>query len=62
MEELIRKTLEDLNHQLPRVAQVKYFRILPEALDIDEDEVTPTMKVKRRIIEKRYRDMIDSMY
>jgi long-chain acyl-CoA synthetase len=62
VEELIRKTLEDLNHQLPRVAQVKYFRILPEELDIDQDEVTPTMKVKRRIIERRYRDMIESMY
>ena len=38
------------------------FRILGEELDIDENEVTPTLKVKRRIVGQKYRDLIDGMY
>ncbi len=60
--DLISKTVQDLNNNLPNVSQLKYFRILGKELDIDEDEITPTMKVKRRIIEKKYSDLINSMY
>ena len=35
---------------------------LGEELDIDENEVTPTLKVKRRIVGEKYRDLIDGMY
>jgi len=60
--DLITKTVNDLNKNLPRMAQLKYFKILGDELDIDENEVTPTLKVKRRIIGKKYKELIKSMY
>ena len=60
--DLIRHTVEELNSRLPRVARIKYFNILPENLDIDENEVTPTMKVKRRILADKYASQIEKMY
>ncbi|MFC1822886.1 AMP-dependent synthetase/ligase [Thermodesulfobacteriota bacterium] len=60
--ELIKKTVNELNQQLPRVAQPKKFRILGEELDIDENEVTPTLKVKRRVVGERYNHLIKDMY
>ncbi len=60
--DLISKTVQDLNKKLPGVSRLKYFKILGQELDIDEDEITPTMKVKRRIIENKYSDLLHSMY
>ena len=42
--------------------QIKDFRILKWALSDDEDELTPTMKVRRKFLSERYRDLIDEMY
>ncbi len=60
--ELISHTVNELNSRLPSVAQIKYFDILPDRLDIDENEVTPTMKVKRRILAKKYASRIEKLY
>ena len=47
-----------------RVEQVKAFRILPKALDPEEDgePVTPTRKVKRTLMYERFKDLIEAMY
>jgi len=42
--------------------QVKRFTILPRELSIEEGELTPTLKVRRKIVEERYRREIDAMY
>lgn len=60
--ELMNKTVNELNKSLPSVAQVKRFRILSKELDIDENEVTPTLKVKRRILGEKHSALINSMY
>jgi len=60
--ELISKTVQDLNENLPHVSRLKHFKILGQELDIDEDEITPTLKVKRRIIGNKYSDLIHGMY
>lgn len=54
--------VKELNEKLGSWEQVKYFRLLPRELSEDEGELTPTLKVKRKVVSERYRDLIDSMY
>jgi long-chain acyl-CoA synthetase len=42
--------------------QIRDFRLLRWALSDAEDELTPTMKVRRRVLCERYRELIDEMY
>ncbi len=60
--ELIRGEIERLNAGLARFEQVKDFRIVPEDFSIEDDLLTPTMKLKRKNIIARYGDLIESMY
>ena len=61
---LIGAEMERANAELARVEQVKAFRILPKALDPEEEgePVTPTRKVKRKLMYERFRDLVESMY
>jgi long-chain acyl-CoA synthetase len=59
---LIEKEIEVKNQELARVEQIKQFTILEDQFRQDRDELTPTMKVKRRVIEQRYKDKITAMY
>ena len=64
VEALIEGELERANAQLARVEQIKAFRILPKALDPEEEgePVTPTRKVKRQQMYERFRGSVESMY
>lgn len=59
---LIHEEVEKANRELSRVEQVKKFTILPHKLYEEEGDVTPTMKVKRAFINKKYSDLINGMY
>jgi long-chain acyl-CoA synthetase len=64
-EELIKAVQEGLdraNEDLARVEQVKRFKILPADWEPGGDELTPTMKLKRKPIAEKYADEIDSLY
>jgi long-subunit acyl-CoA synthetase (AMP-forming) len=50
------------NTRLSRVEQVKRFAILPVFWEPGGDEITPTMKVKRRVVAAKYADVIESLY
>jgi len=50
------------NAQLARVQQVKRWRLLPVEWTAESEELTPTFKLKRRIIHNKYADVIDSLY
>ena len=54
--------LDELNRKLGSWEQVKYFRLLPRELSEADGELTPTLKVKRKVVSERYRALIDSMY
>jgi long-chain acyl-CoA synthetase len=58
----LRECVEELNGRLNRWETIKDFRLLDHDLTVEEGEVTPSLKVKRRVLETRYRDVLDSMY
>ena len=60
--EKIQKDVDLANDQLPRYMQIKYYRILPAPFSIEGGEMTQTMKLKKRVIEDKYKDLLDSMY
>jgi long-chain acyl-CoA synthetase len=59
---LIEKEVTKVNNTLSRVETIKKFALLPRRLYVEDGDVTPTRKVKRRILEKRYADLIESFY
>lgn len=64
VEKLIRAEIDKANIDLARVEQIKTFRILPKALDPEEEgePVTPTRKVKRKLMYERFKPLVDGMY
>lgn len=59
---IIQKEVEDRMKPFSRYEQVKKFILLPEPFSIEKDELTPTLKVKRQVVESRYATLIDEMY
>ena len=58
----IRQEIDRQNENLARVEQIKNFLILDKELDQDDEELTATQKVKRKVIEKRFQAKIERMY
>ncbi len=54
--------IDEVNAGVPSYAQIKYFRFLPGELSVEHGEMTPSLKIKRRVVEKAYRDLVESMY
>ena len=59
---LIQKELERVNQKFARVEQIKKFFLLENQLTAEDEELTPTMKLKRKLVEKKYAAQIDAMY
>jgi long-chain acyl-CoA synthetase len=62
LEAEIQKHLQEVNQALARVEQIKRIKILPEVWGPDSDVMTPTMKVKRAVVAKKYADAIEDLY
>jgi long-chain acyl-CoA synthetase len=60
--ELIDGYVERVNEGLQRWQQIRKFRLLPRDLDIEHGEVTPSLKVKRPVVERAFGDLLDEMY
>jgi long-chain acyl-CoA synthetase len=58
----IQAQLDKVNETLARVEQVKKFAVLPRPFGIDAGELTPTLKLKRKVIAERYAKEIEAMY
>jgi long-chain acyl-CoA synthetase len=58
----INQDINRLSKDLAKFERIRHFKIKRNPFTIDEGEITPTMKVKRKIIEKKYKDAIDDMY
>jgi long-chain acyl-CoA synthetase len=62
IQELIRGEVERVNRQFARVEQIKSFRLIEQRLTAEDEELTPTMKLKRKLVHQKYADLIESMY
>ena len=62
LQELVQGLLDRANERLPTHERVRRFRLLERELTLEEGEITPTLKVRRKIVNERYRDVIASMY
>jgi long-chain acyl-CoA synthetase len=60
--ELIQGVVDDVNSELARFQQVRAFTVLPRDFTAEDDEVTPTLKLRRRIVEEHFRDEIEALY
>jgi len=54
--------VDEANEHLARVQQIKRWRLLPVEWTAESEELTPTFKLKRRIIHRKYADIIDALY
>ena len=59
---LIAGEIEKVNKQFARVEQIKKFRLIDQLLMPEDDELTPTMKLKRSFVSSKYKPLIDGMY
>jgi long-chain acyl-CoA synthetase len=59
---LIQTEVDRVNREFARVEQIKRFRLLETQLSAEDEELTPTMKLKRSFVQKKYAALIDQMY
>ena len=59
---LVEEEVNRVNAGMASVEQVKKFRLIPKELDHEDGELTATQKVKRRVLEERFKDLVGSMY
>jgi long-chain acyl-CoA synthetase len=59
---LIQSEIDRFNQNLDRQEKIRRFALLPRDFTIEEDEITPSLKVKRKIIDKKYKHVIDKLY
>jgi long-chain acyl-CoA synthetase len=60
--ELIEREIAKVNEKFARVEQVKKFRLIDTQLSAEDEELTPTMKLKRKLVNDKYSKLIESMY
>jgi long-chain acyl-CoA synthetase len=58
----VAKVVDDANLRLARVQQVKKWSVLPAEWTAESEELSPTLKLKRRVVHGKYNDVIDSLY
>jgi long-chain acyl-CoA synthetase len=62
VQKLIGSEIERVNQQFARVEQIKKFRLIEKKLGAEDEELTPTMKLKRKLVSQKYAELIESMY
>ncbi|MBD0777931.1 long-chain fatty acid--CoA ligase [Maribacter sp. ANRC-HE7] len=60
--ELFEKRFEELQKEFSKFEKIKKFTLLPKEFTIDAGEITATLKLKRKVIQKKYKELIDNMY
>ncbi len=60
--EMVGGYVKQLNEGLQRWQTIKKFRLLPRDLDVEHGEITPSLKLKRPVVEREYKNLIEEMY
>ncbi|HXK09121.1 MAG TPA: AMP-dependent synthetase/ligase [Vicinamibacteria bacterium] len=58
----VERQVEEMNRSLARYETIKKVALLPKELSVEAGELTPTLKLKRRVIQERHRDAIEALY
>ena len=59
---LIQGVIDEVNKKFARVEQIKRFFLLDTQLTAEDEELTPTMKLKRKLVQTKYAPQIEAMY
>ena len=62
VQELIQAEIDRVNAKFARVEQIKKFFLLDTQLTAEDEELTPTMKLKRKLVQQKYAEQIEAMY
>jgi len=62
VKQIYQTEIDRFNRNLDRQEKIRRFALLPRDFTIDADEITPSLKVKRKMIDKKYKDIIDQLY
>jgi long-chain acyl-CoA synthetase len=62
LRELIQKGVDEINGQLAQFETIKKFVILPRELSQEEEEITPTLKLKRKTVAEKFGHLLDALY
>ena len=62
MRELLQGVVDDANRDRSRFEQVKRFAILPRDFTMEDGEITPTLKLRRRAVKEHFADEIEALY
>ncbi len=62
VQDLVWGEIERVNARFARVETVKKFRLIDQLLDAEDEELTPTQKLKRKVVHEKYADLIEGMY
>ncbi|MEE8278236.1 MAG: long-chain fatty acid--CoA ligase, partial [Thermoanaerobaculia bacterium] len=60
--QLIATEIDAVNNKLARYEQIRIWELLPDEFTIETGELTPTQKIKRRVINQKYGDIIERLY
>ncbi len=60
--ELFQKEIDERQKYFSDYEKIRKFRLLPKAFTIEDGYLTPTLKIKRRVVEQEYADLIEEMY
>jgi long-chain acyl-CoA synthetase len=61
-QELVQEVVDDVNRDRVRVEQIKRFAILPRDFSQEQGELTPTLKLRRRVVQEHFADEIERLY
>jgi long-chain acyl-CoA synthetase len=62
VQELIQHEIDRVNAKFARAEQIKRFFLLDTQLSAEDEELTPTMKLKRKLVQQKYSPQIEAMY
>jgi long-chain acyl-CoA synthetase len=62
VQHLYQQAVDAVNEQLAQFERIKRFAVLAREFSIEAGELTPTLKVRRQIVETRYKDLIEGLY
>jgi long-chain acyl-CoA synthetase len=62
VQQIYQGEIDRFNLNLDRQEKIRRFALLPRDFTIDDDEITPSLKVKRKMIDKKYKEIIDQLF